>query len=599
MDLYVTIDVLQYWAQMIEAFMYEFKESSDRLLSEIPEDQQLVELTVDMNMVYHEAIAYLSMRIKQQERGAIEATAAAIAAMPPPSTPSLPPQPKINTKLLGVFDRRPMNWSLFKEKYTTMVHNLEMDPLIKFQYLVNAVSGRAEALVGPFSTTDRKFEEAWNRLCEFYESARMQVKTLIDQLLTWPKIRPASLADINRLHVWLKEFVDRCQNRNCNPTQWSEVIIHLVEQIMDENTWKSWGVQLQHPDINSLIEFLDRRARRLKIRTESPTWTGLGRPYSRTLEMKKPCPKCGYDHPLYKCKEYVTKTVSEREKQVKMLGVCPNCLKTGHTRDACILGPCRNCTGLKRHHSTLCTKLEKRLSDKQATGTVTKINSFVQKNVTSTVTSTVTSISVQSAQQQQLLPAQNIQDNDRNDESHNPDVEMTSVTSDGGEIVTLNTNQQEKMEITGPKSETPVGESTINSIIMPHTYAHLFYTKQFDKKEITLQNLEPKHLTEVILQACLPHNIQHWQNDIQRAIDEAALKRSPTGLEEDTPMRSDDEIIIQDQQAIDQVDTMIPTKSSSEVKTNEVANDKTKKPRTSRNESKETRKHKRSASKKP
>lgn len=397
-------------------------------------------------------------------------------------------------------------------------------------------------------------------------------------------MRAASSADMTRVLNWLKDFVQNGRNWNYDPTQWSEVIIHLIEQIMDEDTWKSWGVQVQHPDIKSLMEFIDRRIRRRNVRAQSPVGPGRARSYSKAEEMKKPCPRCGGDHPLYKCEPYTTKNVSEREAQVKALGVCPNCLKTGHALGACVLGPCRNCPGLQRHHSTLCTELEKRSLSGHAAETVAKINPFARKNVTSTVTS----VSMQSTQQQQLPLAQEMQVDDQNDESQNLDAEMPSAASGGSEMVTVTTSQEE-METGSHVSETPVGVSTADSGMMPAGQLH--GAEQFMKMEIPMQKLQ-----SAILQCSLPQNLQRWHNETQRAIAEAALKRSPTRSEEETLMKSDDEVMIQDQQAVDQINALVPPQGS-EVGTN-AASDEAKEPRAPRSKSKGSRKEKRDASKK-
>lgn len=130
----VHISVLHYWVEMVNGFAVEFKELAHQALKHFPDDRQLVELMVDMDMAYYEVTSYLSTRISQQEDGAIDASVAAAAAKPPlpvavkqprpAAVKQLSPQPRGDVKLLGVFNGSPAAWPLFRQKYIAMVHNL-------------------------------------------------------------------------------------------------------------------------------------------------------------------------------------------------------------------------------------------------------------------------------------------------------------------------------------------------------------------------------------------------------------------------------------------------------------------------------------------
>lgn len=70
------------------------------------------------------------------------------------------------------------------------------------------------------------------------------------------------------------------------------------------------------------------------------------------------CYQCNQSHPVYRCKEFLNKTVEVRAANVKEWNVCANCLRVHAGK--CSFNGCHRC-GNEMHNSVLCPKKERSL----------------------------------------------------------------------------------------------------------------------------------------------------------------------------------------------------------------------------------------------
>lgn len=66
------------------------------------------------------------------------------------------------------------------------------------------------------------------------------------------------------------------------------------------------------------------------------------------------CPCCGENHPLYRCKRFLSKSFGLRLEFVREAKICPNCMKEYHSGDACPHPGCSVCE--LPHNSVLCQR---------------------------------------------------------------------------------------------------------------------------------------------------------------------------------------------------------------------------------------------------
>lgn len=86
--------------------------------------------------------------------------------------------------------------------------------------------------------------------------------------------RNGSPRDIAKLIKWLREFTACVAECDQSAAVWSDIVLFHVEKLMDDDTLTSWSVQTGHPDMIFLIDFLERRKRRMGSRTKSPARAG-------------------------------------------------------------------------------------------------------------------------------------------------------------------------------------------------------------------------------------------------------------------------------------------------------------------------------------
>ena len=76
---------------------------------------------------------------------------------------------------------------------------------------------------------------------------------------------------------------------------------------------------------------------------------------------KVDCLKCGGNHRLYQCKEFLDLSVDERRQIVSTKNLCFNCLQEGHYTQNCrSTFTCRSCKG--RHHTLLLQEIKSNVS---------------------------------------------------------------------------------------------------------------------------------------------------------------------------------------------------------------------------------------------
>ncbi|XP_049872845.1 uncharacterized protein LOC126371560 [Pectinophora gossypiella] len=71
---------------------------------------------------------------------------------------------------------------------------------------------------------------------------------------------------------------------------------------------------------------------------------------NKSFDKKRVCSMCNGNHLLYTCPVFLNLTVKERSKIVDEKQICRNCLRSGHSLNDCLFGPCKQC---QLKHNTL------------------------------------------------------------------------------------------------------------------------------------------------------------------------------------------------------------------------------------------------------
>ena len=148
---------------------------------------------------------------------------------------------------------------------------------------------------------------------------------------------------------------------------WDALAVPIVLSKLPGTTKREWTMNCDSTKIPALrdpLAFLEKRAHSLSteiIRTTLPTKATTIRPWSKGLSTMKSClavaesAKCCYchgPHRISRCQSLMSRGPEQRFEALKNVGLCFNCLKSGHTSKQCSSGGCRQCG--RKHHTMFC-----------------------------------------------------------------------------------------------------------------------------------------------------------------------------------------------------------------------------------------------------
>lgn len=158
------------------------------------------------------------------------------------------------------------------------------------------------------------------------------------------------------------------------PTKyWDTLLIHIVTHKLDNKTFREWEeykgrLDKQSPiKLHSFLEFIRDRADLLetelsrnqgsqsiksnsKFKTMITVTSGQSQISKQGPIQIKPCPKCGDEHNLSSCSQFLSLSNAQRLEVLPQYKVCFNCFRTGHYANQCKAKGCKVC---KRKHHTL------------------------------------------------------------------------------------------------------------------------------------------------------------------------------------------------------------------------------------------------------
>lgn len=315
----------------------------------------------------------------------------------------------------GQFDGAITKWQGFRDRFVAAIHdNDRITPAYKFAYLKSSLVGKAARTLGEWQLSEKNYHEAWKRLNEMYHKQYATCRELLRQLFRLPMLQgPPRASELQRMSNVVHETLRQLAVQGVPTEHWDVIIVHMLHERLDRETACKWEEtrSSEFPTVLEMCSFLERRATALESvqdryrdgpstsqqarqaqerRMETPPTAQLSRhmdyrarerpsiiqqarpaqrkteqgerpnrPNERETMRKMPCNVCrSIDHPVWNCPEFQVLNLTARNRVVKEMGLCPNCLKLGHTTSTCYQGPCTRCPGRQMHNSVLCPMKE-------------------------------------------------------------------------------------------------------------------------------------------------------------------------------------------------------------------------------------------------
>lgn len=272
-------------------------------------------------------------------------------------------QIKLPTIDLPPFNGQYSQWLTFFETFDSLINkNDKLSNIQKFHYLKSSLKGDASKIIESISISDANYAHVWDLLKTRYENKRIIIKTHVLELLNLPNTNKNDPVSLRKLLDTATTNLKILKNLGLPTEEWAVLVIYIMIAKFDFHTKLEWE-QSQREDIPSFSEFskfITNRCQMLEAMDFSKQKTFIAnsnKPYqhkiSSHMSINKPfCHFCKQAHFISQCAELLKLPIDNRIQEIKLLYLCTNCLKKGHSLRKC---PskfyCKSCR--KPHHTIL------------------------------------------------------------------------------------------------------------------------------------------------------------------------------------------------------------------------------------------------------
>ncbi|XP_067205381.1 uncharacterized protein [Linepithema humile] len=365
----ITLGLLEARLQTLEGYWSKFVTRHERLFQEYGDDLYEHEY-VTKDLMFKADMSYHTQKGKYLDdiramRGPGQAAVAAPAAAVAAAAPAAPKLPRIS---IPQFSGQYEDWPAFRDLFSSLViSNSSATPVEKLHYLKISLKGEAEQVTRQLPTTDANFERTWRALKTHYENKRLLARSYISRLLSLPKMKGESAAELRKIYHCVQTTVGSLEGIGRPLTRSDDLCVQLITELLDSVSRREWETQLskttEPPSLDELLVFVGQRMRTLESLTTPKSNAGSAKANSSTprqknaLQVRKQesqrgrCFLCNQDHYVRQCDSYLSKTAAERKQFASSNELCVNCLGKHKLTKCPSRKSCLSCN--ERHHSTL------------------------------------------------------------------------------------------------------------------------------------------------------------------------------------------------------------------------------------------------------
>lgn len=264
--------------------------------------------------------------------------------------------------------------------YDSLIHNKDnLSPTEKFHYLVDSLDGDAKRTVTGWSIVGENYNEAYDSLVRTYENVYRITMAHLEELFSMQKIERETYESLRAVIDVTNRVLRQLRVSGSPVEHWDHVIVYHLISRMPPRTLQAWEQNQdirEMPSKDDVLNFLDRRARGLinsssnqanssaDKKKEPRPFGAVAKPNQMSSQKASSskqvstikCFKCDGSHPIYRCPDVLSKTLSDRFKIVRSMKLCQNCLCPNHESGSkqCKFGPCKHCRIGEYHNSILC-----------------------------------------------------------------------------------------------------------------------------------------------------------------------------------------------------------------------------------------------------
>ena len=286
---------------------------------------------------------------------------------------------KLPSLELPKFDGDPEKWTpIFDSFLSTVDSHSSLEPLNKFRYLLNCLSGIAKDTLTGINVTNANYTVALELLRSRFGNKQIIISRHMESLINLPKVQSSNVQELRTLHDKTEGVIRSLRGIGINSDSYGifvtpilmskispELRITLTRNLSEEwdldGVMQEFGKELQLRErceystmagaANSLTEGRKntRKVDQIQPSTTSVFYNQGGASYQG--EREPSCVFCGGLHFWDRCTS-VTDPFARR-RVLRQKGRCFLCMKGSHiARDCMTTGKCRVCGG--RHHTSIC-----------------------------------------------------------------------------------------------------------------------------------------------------------------------------------------------------------------------------------------------------
>lgn len=349
---------------------------------------------------YFKAFAALEKKTMELDPN-VQAAGAAVAGATQPMNinVNVPMQQHNIPNTWGTFDGSITKWKQFRDRFKESMHDLKGVSLAtKFSRLQDSLKGKAAQALGQWHITADNYMDAWERLNELYDRPYLIASAHLRQFYRLPQLQGNPTAnELQRMSNVTHETFRQLRAMDLPVENWDFVFVFNLRERLDKETQKQWELQKtgEWPTLKEMLTFIDKQAEALsnmqvgRAGNISVTVTnnqqgssdaGASRmprndnkragarglsPSGGAIKKKlPPCECCSGDHPIYKCQQFLSLSLSAKKEFVQRRKLCDNCLEKGHRKETCLKIKCKldACASDPAHNSVLCPNKRQQLA---------------------------------------------------------------------------------------------------------------------------------------------------------------------------------------------------------------------------------------------
>lgn len=254
------------------------------------------------------------------------------------------------------FDGKEENWLRFRDLFTSMVHERDMDESVKLARLQECVDEKYVPMIAGVYTGG--YAVVWEQLCKRYNRKDRLVKAHVERLISLPDNPRETMTILREVVDHFRSFIRAMIVLEIDVETWDAFLFPIFYKKISIKSVDFVQRQIVGNEIPQLSELMEM------VENYAVTVSGDDRIVPRPVRSKfakamppgqqqPPCPACGQGHAVRTCKEFLARSKPDRLELLRQNRRCFKCFAADHVVPQCKSGQCPICGG--KHNSLLCT----------------------------------------------------------------------------------------------------------------------------------------------------------------------------------------------------------------------------------------------------